>query len=317
MTDAARGGAAGDYDLCGWRVASAIPLPELPAWAGDSRAPELVIEIGAVPELAAAVLHTPVLQLDAEGRGRFHIAAVASFLIESGRRIVIEPHLPLDAPDIRLFLLATPFGLLCHQRGLVPLHAAAVEVDGQALLLAGVTGVGKSTLAAAFWRRGHKLLSDDVAPIALDGDGAWVLPGARLIRLWEDSAEQAGWDKAEIERCRPGIAKFSHPAGALYADRPLRPLALIHLERHSESGGEVSMQRLRGRAAVSRTSDQVYRAGTMKAVADPAEALTRVARTAAAIPQHFVVRRPVRFADLDAHVDMILDTVRSARDAGR
>ncbi|HXG47063.1 MAG TPA: hypothetical protein VNO52_05515 [Methylomirabilota bacterium] len=44
-----------------------------------------------------------------------------------------------------------------------PLHAAAVTRRGMALLLAGSSGVGKSTLAYAALSRGFSLLSDDVA----------------------------------------------------------------------------------------------------------------------------------------------------------
>ena len=38
-----------DYDLCGWRVASEIALPDLPHWAGDTRPPDVTIGIGDVP----------------------------------------------------------------------------------------------------------------------------------------------------------------------------------------------------------------------------------------------------------------------------
>jgi hypothetical protein len=309
MTDAWRG----DYSLCGWRVASALRLPELPVWAGDDRAPDLTIELGPVPAtLADPTLDTVLLQLDARGNGRFEIASVAAYLIEDGRRIVIEPRMDVDAPDIRLFLFGTPFGLLCHQRGQVPLHAAAVEVDGKALLFAGSSGMGKSTLAAAFGRRGHRLLSDDVAPFRLTADGAEVMPGLRRLRLWRDSIEAAGWDAQAMEQCRAGIAKFSHGQDGDFVPRPLAPLALVHLERQPEGTGEASFQRLRGRDAVNRVSEQVFRIRTLGEVAGKAEGLMRITRAAAAIPQHFVLRRPVRFAELDAHVDMILETVRRA-----
>jgi len=36
----------------------------------------------------------------------------------------------------------------------MPLHAATVEIDGEAVSFAGASGAGKSTLAAAFLRRG-------------------------------------------------------------------------------------------------------------------------------------------------------------------
>lgn len=300
-----------DYGLCGWRVSSELTLPELPEWTGDDRAPDLEIVFGPVPAaIAQPVLTTAVLELDAAGNARFSIKAVADYWIEGGRRITIAPHMDRDAPDIRLFLLGTPWGLVCHQHGLVPLHAAAVEVDGEALILAGPSGVGKSTLAAAFWRRGHRLLADDIAPFALTEGGALLMPGLARVRLWQDSLEAVGLDAQAMEPCRAGIAKFSQPVAR---GSPLRPAALVHLERHPESAGAETFQRLRGRAAVGRAFLQVYRTRTMGAVIDNADSLRRVTRLAAAIPHHFVLRRPVAFEELDAQVEMILDTVRSAQ----
>jgi hypothetical protein len=115
-----------------------------------------------------------------------------------------------------------------------------------------------------------------------------------------------------MESCRADLAKFSHTTSE-FAPLPLRPRALFHLERLPDSAGGLSFQRLRGGGAINRASDQIYRARTMAAIAGRTERLARITRVAAAIPQHFVLRRPVRFADLDAQVGMILDTIRATR----
>jgi serine kinase of HPr protein (carbohydrate metabolism regulator) len=48
------------------------------------------------------------------------------------------------------------------------LHAAGVVLEGGALLIAGASGAGKSSLAAALIRRGATLLSDDSVALQLD-----------------------------------------------------------------------------------------------------------------------------------------------------
>lgn len=60
-----------------------------------------------------------------------------------------------------------------------PLHAAAVERDGRVLLLAGVSGVGKSTLVYAAMRAGLRVLTEDCAFLQ-DGPAprVWGMPGA-------------------------------------------------------------------------------------------------------------------------------------------
>lgn len=45
------------------------------------------------------------------------------------------------------------------------LHAGCVEVDGRAIVMPGRSHAGKSTLVAAFLKRGARYLSDDMAPI--------------------------------------------------------------------------------------------------------------------------------------------------------
>lgn len=301
---------AGDYTLCGWRVRSDIHLPELGEWAGDDRAPQIRFEIGEVqPALEDPLVATPVVQVDAAGRIRFEIEDVGAYLVEEGARITLAPRLPLDAPDLRLFLLGAGFGLLCHQRGIVPIHAAAIEVDGRAVLLAGASGAGKSTLAAAFLRRGHRVLSDDVAP--LDPEG-WILPSLQRIRLWRDSADQADWAVGELEACRVGMQKFSRPLADSHADAPLRPSALIHLLRPTSGKPEITLERLRGVAAVTAMRPQIYRWRTLVGLLSRIGALSRVGMAAHLIPRHFALRRPMRYSDLSATVDKIVETVRDA-----
>ena len=56
--------------------------------------------------------------------------------------------------------------MLCFRaRGDTALHAAAVEVDGQAVVLGAPGTFGKTTLAAAFHAAGHRLLSEDTTCI--------------------------------------------------------------------------------------------------------------------------------------------------------
>ena len=54
-------------------------------------------------------------------------------------------------------------------KGLSAIHASAVERDGVAVLLAGNSGVGKTTLALEMLRSGWKVVADDLVPIRHDG----------------------------------------------------------------------------------------------------------------------------------------------------
>lgn len=79
--------------------------------------------------------------------------------------------------------------LLCFlARGDVPLHAACVEVDGRALLLAAPRKFGKTTLAAGFAAAGHRVLAEDLVCLR-PGAPPSVLPGPAMLRVRRDVAD--------------------------------------------------------------------------------------------------------------------------------
>lgn len=88
---------------------------------------------------------------------------------------------------------ATVVAHLLAWRGLIPMHACAVAVDGRAVLIAGSAGAGKSSLAAGMVAAGALMLSDDLSAVRFDpgeGRNPVVLPGRTTIRL---GPIVAGW----------------------------------------------------------------------------------------------------------------------------
>jgi hypothetical protein len=82
-------------------------------------------------------------------------------------------------------LWGIPAALCFMQRGDVPLHAAAVEVEGRAVVLAAPRRHGKTTLALAFHERGYRVLSEDLACCRPTAEPT-LLPGPTLLRLRPD-----------------------------------------------------------------------------------------------------------------------------------
>lgn len=113
---------------------------------------------------------------------------------EDGGWIGVEPHVPRiivpagsDLLRVEERLWGLPILLCFLERGDVPLHASCVEVGGRALLLAGPSGFGKTTLAAAFAEAGHRLLSEDLSCLR-PGDPWKVVPGPAMLRIRTDVA---------------------------------------------------------------------------------------------------------------------------------
>jgi hypothetical protein len=114
-----------------------------------------------------------------DGSGWFEVDTVAA------RVGVPESNDPVRREE-RLW--GMPALLAFAARGDVPLHAAAVEVDGGAVLLAAPGTFGKTTLAAAFVGAGYRLLAEDLTCLRATADAA-VVPRPAMLRLRRDVAD--------------------------------------------------------------------------------------------------------------------------------
>lgn len=185
-----------DYQVFGLTLRSDLALPELPACPFD-RPIDVTIRVAA---LDPALPRAPGLHR-LEDATLLVIEGVGRYLARGGRALWVEPVPNVPPRNLRLFLLGSAMGLLLHQRGLLPLHANAVVIDGRAYAFTGPSGAGKSTLAAWFQDHGYRLLSDDVCVIgANDAGQAMVYPGLPRLRLWRDAVERSGRTPADFSR---------------------------------------------------------------------------------------------------------------------
>jgi hypothetical protein len=125
---------------------------------------------------------------DDGGRYRLWIDGSGSFLVDP-RVPSVELPVGLESPVKREERLWGIPALLCFLgRADHPLHAAAVDVDGNAILLAAPGYSGKTTLAAGFAAAGYRILSEDVSCLRLSSPPTLV-PGPAMLRVRRDVAE--------------------------------------------------------------------------------------------------------------------------------
>jgi hypothetical protein len=84
--------------------------------------------------------------------------------------------LPLIKDEVRLQLMRSRPDLLW-------LHAGSVERNGQAVLLAGTSGQGKSTITTRLCEIGWRLLSDDISPVRMETDRVVPFPQLPVRRI--------------------------------------------------------------------------------------------------------------------------------------
>lgn len=176
----------------GFQVESDVPLRFLRTGGGTQRL--RIVEraesnerpasglVGEWPLHGAAVPATAALY-HVEGGFEYWTSDAGRFGIELERGLIEIPAQG-DAILREQRLLGMPMLLSFAHRGDFSLHAAAVEVQGRAVILAAPSKFGKTTLSLAFHRRGHRLLSEDLAccrPGTME-----LLPGPAVFRLRPD-----------------------------------------------------------------------------------------------------------------------------------
>lgn len=286
------------YRIFGLTLRSEIALEELPA-AADGAVADAQILYG-----PAGPAEGPNGYSASEQGTLLRIPEVGRFLIREGREILVEPAEGASDRNLRLFLLGSALGALLHQRGLLPLHANAIEMAGEAVAFSGHSGAGKSTIAAWFHDRGHRILTDDVCVIGFDAAGrALAYPGIPRLRLWREALEASGRDAGEYARSFDAMDKYDVPSER-QALEPL-PLAAIYLLRQAEdAGGGASIERLQGVDAVETMVSNTYRGAYLRTIGRTGEHLAACLRVARQVPV-FRAARLWGFDRFDAQAEML------------
>lgn len=176
-----------------------------------------------------------------EGVGEFLISA-------DGGRIASRQFDEADAESFQVYLLGQALSFALVKKGFEPLHATTVVVNGEAVVLLGNSGFGKSSLAACFLAAGHSVLTDDLLVLQSSGNGFLAHPGPPRIKLFPKLARRFLGHAANGVAMNSGTRKLIlplEPAHSCAVPVPLRAIyALI-------SPREVSRKQPIGIAALS------------------------------------------------------------------
>lgn len=122
----------------------------------------------------------------------FRTRTIADYRVEDGHRIHILPKAGADELRLANLLFGGVTGGLLIQRETLALHGCSVETPGGAVIICGDSGAGKSTLSALLLERGLRILDDNIAALAWQGEDILVQPGLGYLRLTAESLTLLG-----------------------------------------------------------------------------------------------------------------------------
>lgn len=292
------------YRAFGLRWQSAFPLPELSDDPDPGEA-DVVVEPGFAPPPDIDDL-VPGVRADLTTFW-MEVPDVARFLVTGGTHIVVEAASGSSPGDMRAFLLGSAVGALLHQRGLLPLHASAVEIGGRAIAFVAPSGGGKSTLAMHLQHSGARVIADDLCAIDIAAGRARIWPGLRNLKLWRTSLAAIDRVPDGYEPVLATLDKYRVPVDVAADDRALDLAAVVRLDwgeetvleslPGAEAVGVLVANTFRGQlvAAMGRESQhwhqcvEVFQAASVLRLARPV-ALDRLDAASQLVLRHFVDR---------------------------
>lgn len=235
----------------GLNLLSSVSVPGLADEHADIPKPDIILELGSEPGWVARAFQLssikrcnkpsiqeaedPAFTFNVLGREEFFELAYAD-----GTRFVVDRAAqqiwgtcppPLTIEDLATYLLGPIMGFALRRRGILSLHASAICIDGQAVVLCGESASGKSTTAAALALQGFPVLCEDIAALTETGDRLQVEAGYPRICLWPNAVQDLYGIADALPLLTPTWEKRYLPLDGMRAKFELhrRPLSAIYL----------------------------------------------------------------------------------------
>jgi hypothetical protein len=296
------------YWAYGLTIKSEMEFPELlPLPENTIHDIELVCDIA--PEHNQENLHdvkkTIYISSDAY---KLILPDVATYWAENGNSIIIQPALLADMSKVRLFCLSNVFAAILNQRGIIPIHAAALKVNDKLVLICGHSGAGKSTLVGALMSRGFSIFSDDVCVPATNLNNQILMYSSYpMMKFWEDTIKQLPNLGEPDVQLRPNVNKFGFYFHEQFDNSPKWPVMVFFLEI-SEELHHVVLQEVKGFQLFQYLESNAYRGEYLGAVDLRKEHFDLFSNLANQL-RGFMIKRPIGENSIDYITDLVFEKI--------
>jgi hypothetical protein len=246
------------YTAFGFNITSEIEFPEL-LINKQSKFTDVQIRFGSSPRsIENGDTDNPDLWITPD-QYLIHFKDVSWYYAENGNLVIIDPYQNADVKSIRLYLLCNAMAAIIHQRKLIPLHASGIISKNGVALIAGQSGIGKSTTVKALSQKGHKIFTDDVCVLKLQDKKILAIPSYPMMKLWENSFDllQLG-DKNEEHKLKFDMNKY----GVFFHDQFIskwKPVIKIFNIEEADNTGNVQIKKQKGIQAFKIIGENTYR----------------------------------------------------------
>lgn len=253
------------YRIYGLRVQSQIPFsqaqPDVPGEA------EVRIVFGRVPDF--------LREAGRKGYGTwtngftsawFRVRDGTQVYVEGGNQITVELSKEPRMLLVTSLLLGAGMALICLQRGEPFFHGSALDAGGQAILLCGESGAGKSTVAMELLQRKLGFLADDTMRVHPGVGGMLVEPSYPQQKICRDMALKCGKPLEELIYIDEERDKYAWRRQDCYRKEAvvLGKIFWLRKDPVDRRKDAVRIRRITGKEALEILSAQLYLADTYK-----------------------------------------------------
>lgn len=293
------------YKAFGFNIESEIEIPELTV---SDETPDVQITFGNVPDQLPNPNFSGVRFQASPDQFLLKVDNIATFHVIAGTTINIKRSPGSSDKDIRLFLLGSAFGALIHQRGLLPMHGSSIIINNKAFIFSGVSGAGKSTIAAGLIKRGYHLLSDDISVVHLQDSIPNVYAGYPGIKLWADSITKLGMDPKNYSRVREKLNKHHLEVNDNFYSGASQLGGVYILQTKNTEG--IQMETIKGIEKFNTLKNNTYRINFIKGMGNNEAHFKHLSALAMKCPVKKITRSSKGFS-LDELLDIIVRDIQS------
>ncbi len=284
------------YYTNGFYIASELKFPELEQAQG---APSIFIRYGEAPENLENPVFKRAFHQANQQEYLLDIKHAARYWLKNNNEVVVQPYEHAQEDAIRMYILSSLMGVLIHKHNLLPIHSCCIKVNNSAVLIAGDSGAGKSTISLGLYRKGYEILNDDISTVFFNEEKTpFVHPGYMHLKLWSESLEKYGYQAADYRKLRNEIEKYSFP---INRSNTLEKLPLKAVFILNPNGEELSFETIGGLKAFEALNKNTFRRNLLKGLGKETSHFKLCAQAAAKIKVMVVNRpektKPADFAD--------------------